>query len=343
MISSFISLYAFGVLLTDSIQTNAPHIMPWNENVLLETTSMPEKNEQNIAPIIKAKSAIVVDIKNGLVLYEKNIHTKLPIASLTKLMTTSIVLEENDIKEVSTISKNASKTEGSKIWLAEGEKITVENLLYASLINSANDSAVALAEHNSGTEKEFVKKMNIRAKELGMLSTNFVNSTGLDNDSIENENTSSNQQNYTNNSVNQTNNSSKNIQNNQKNELTEISTIKKENTKYNTSTAYDLTILARHSFGKSFIRRAVTKQELEIKSTNEYLTHKLKNTNGLLNSYLPVIGLKTGTTDSAGECLIAIIENPEGNDILTIVLNSPARYTESKILADWAIRTFTWR
>lgn len=328
MLSAFLSLYAYGVLLTDSLPTNAPHIMPWNENVLLEATKIPEKNQKNIAPIINAKSAIVVDMNNGIILYENNIHEPLPIASLTKLMTTVIVIEEIDPKETAIISKNAAHTEGSTIWLAEGEKITVENLLYAALINSANDSAVALAEHSSGTTEKFVEKMNNRSKELGMLSTNFVNPTGLDEDfHFELQSTLTTENQTIENSIlplekpiNKTSSKSRNI-----------------------STAYDLTLLSRYAFGKSFIRRAVTKKELQIASVNETLTHKLNNTNELLNSYLHVLGLKTGTTDAAGECLIAVIANENGNDIMTIVLNSPSRYKETKILADWALRTYTWK
>lgn len=307
--------------MTNEVPSNAPHIMPWNENVLLDATEIPEKNEKNIAPVIEAKSAIVVDINNGIILYEQNIHEPLPIASLTKLMTTTIVIEENDPKETVTVTKNAAQTEGSKAWLAEGEKITIENLLYASLINSANDAAVALAEHNADSVENFVKKMNTRSKELGMMSTSFVNPTGLDEDPTETENN----------------------QNSENNDDEKSQNLPEQSEYQNISTAYDLTLLARYAYGKSFIRRAVIKKELEISSINEVLKHQLKSTNELLDSYLPVLGLKTGTTDTAGECLIAIIENPEGNDIMTIVLNSPSRYKETKVLADWALRTYTWK
>ena len=180
MISTFLSLFTAGTLMTNDVPAAAPHVMPWNENVLLEVTDVPEKNEKNIAPVIEAEAAIVVDLKNGLILYEKNIHEQLHIASLTKLMTTTIVLEENDGSEVATVSQNAANTDGTKIWLAQGEKITVENLLYAALIESANDSAVALAEHNAGSVEAFVKKMNKKAYEIGLYSTSFSNPTGLD-------------------------------------------------------------------------------------------------------------------------------------------------------------------
>lgn len=313
MISTLLSLFTAGSLMTNELPAATSHVMPWNENVLLEATAIPQKKEQNIAPVIEAKAAIVVDLKNGLILYEKNIHEPLPIASLTKLMTTVIVLEENDRGEVATVSKLASQTPGKRIWLAQGEKITVENLLYASLIESANDAAMALAEHNAGTIEAFVEKMNKKSRELGLHSTKFINPSGLDSadDGLDHAST---------------------------NEAEKPGKAEDGNL----SSAYDLTLLGRYAYGKSFVRRAVTKKELEIASTNESLRHKLKSTNALLDSYLNVLGLKTGTTDTAGECLIAIIQNEEGNDILTVVLNSPARYQETKILADWTFRTYNW-
>lgn len=317
MLSTLLSLYTFATLTNGDLPASGPHIMPWNENVTLSASAIPKKKETNLSPVIDAKSALVVDLNNGMVLYEKDIHEQLPIASLTKLMTVIIVMEENNINEVVTVSRSASQTEGSKIWLANGEKITVENLLYASLINSANDAAMALAEHNAGNVTDFVNKMNKRTTELGLYNTHYTNPTGLDNDNfLEPEITSPD---------------------------TEIDTNTNPVTKLkNLSTAYDMAMLARYAYGKSLIRRTVSKKELEISSTNEVLTHKLKNTNELLSSYLKVLGLKTGTTDEAGECLIAIIQNDQGNDILTVVLNSPSRYKETKVLADWVFRTYQW-
>ena len=297
--------------MTSDVPSTAPHTMPWNESILLEVTTIAHKNEQNIAPVIEAEAAIAVDIKNGLILYEKNIHNPQHIASLTKLMTAIIILEENNLNEIATISKNAASTEGRRIWLTQGEKITVENLLYSVLIHSANDAAVALAEYNSKTIETFSEKMNDKAEDIGLLSTSFSNPTGLDEDELPPESSE---------------------------EVIEETTT----TDGNISTAYDMTLLARYAYGKSFVRRAATKKELEVASTNEVIKHKLQTTNELLDSYLNVLGLKTGTTDQAGECLISIIENEEGNNILTVVLNSPARFQETKILADWIFRSYTW-
>lgn len=280
----------------------------------------PIKKPEAIAPVIEAKSAIAVDLESGLILYEKNIHQPLPIASLTKLMTALIILEENNLDDVVTVSRTSAKTEGSKIWLAPGEKITVESLLYAILIHSANDAAVALAEYNSQDVTAFVKKMNKKSQEYKLLSTTFFNPTGLDEDEEETpplENTKNNA----------------NSQN------------KAEDTlplNDNTSTAYDLALLSKYAIGKSFMRRAVIKGEYEVTSTDGKLKHPLKSTNELLKSYLKVLGLKTGTTDQAGQCLIAIVENEQGKDILTIVLHSPNRYDETKLLSDWVFRSYQW-
>ncbi len=328
MIATLISLYAAGTLAFGDIVTPAAHTMPWSDNKLLSATAVPQRNAFEIAPVIKAKSAIAVDLNNGLILYEKNIHDPLPIASLTKLMTAIIVLEENDLKDIVKVSKKATTTKGSKVWLAPDEKITVENLLYAVLVHSANDAAVALAENNSGNEEKFVDKMNKKAAELGLVASKFINSTGLDEPAINNAEAGTRE---TPHAFQEANYAFDFLIGNDPKPETE-----------NYSTAYDLTLLARYAYGKSFVRRAAIKKELEISSTNGILTHKIKNTNDLLNSYLKVLGLKTGTTDNAGECLISIIENDEGHDILTVVLNSPSRYSETKILADWVFRAYKW-
>lgn len=354
MIGMLISLYAAGTLAFSDTTATSPHTMPWNDQTALSATPIPQKDPAEIAPVIKAKAAIAVDLKNGLILYEKNIHQSLPIASLTKLMTAVIILEENDVKEVTEISKKTSQTEGSKIWLAQGEKITVENLLYGALIPSANDAAMALAEFNAGTTEQFVAKMNQKALDLGLIATTYVNPTGLNDPpapAVPPKSTAA-----TGNSTTNENSDpptqiasvrilkpSADMENNPSDAASRLLLPESpEKSTQNYSTAYDLTLIARYAYGKSFIRRAAVKKEMEISSTDGKLTHKLKNTNELLDSYMNVLGLKTGTTDEAGECLVAIIENEQGHDILTVVLNSPARYSETKILADWVFRAYNW-
>lgn len=330
MITALFSLYSAGILMTNDVQATTPHLMPWDANQIIENSEIPKKDPANIAPVINAKAAIAVDLKNGYILYEKNIHNNLPIASLTKLMTAIIVLEENNVSDVVKVTRNATRIDGSKIWLAPDEKITIENLLYAALIPSANDAAMALAEYNGDTIISFVAKMNKKSEELGMVSTFFVNPTGLREDEDPAE------------AKPKTTKTDEKDAEEFVNPITLLNSKKIEKPRENISTAYDLTLLARYAYGKSFIRRAAAKKELEISSTSGALTHKLKNTNELLSSYLKVLGLKTGTTDEAGECLISIIEDDNNHQILTVVLNSPARYTETKVLADWVFRSYYW-
>ena len=138
---------------------------------------------ENITP--NAKSAILIEATTGKVLYNKNANVPVSVASLTKMMSLIIVMEniENgNLKkdEIITVSKNAKEMGGSQIWLEEGEKISVDDLLKGVTMASANDAMVALAERISGSEEEFVKLMNQKIKEYGLKNTNFKNSTGLD-------------------------------------------------------------------------------------------------------------------------------------------------------------------
>ncbi|OGO78059.1 MAG: hypothetical protein A2Y23_13140 [Clostridiales bacterium GWB2_37_7] len=127
-----------------------------------------------------AKAAIVMDVKTGRVLYSKNADQKLAMASTTKIMTTLVAIESGRLSETVTVSKKAAYTEGSSIYLKEGEKITVEELLYGIMLRSGNDASVAVAEHLGGSVAGFVEMMNAKAKEIGALNTSFANPHGLD-------------------------------------------------------------------------------------------------------------------------------------------------------------------
>ena len=128
---------------------------------------------------ICGETGILIDADTGDILYEKDAHKKMYPASTTKIMTALLVLEACELDEIVTIDAETPFTEGSRIYLIEGEQITIKDLLYSLLLESANDSAVALAKHIAGTEEEFVRLMNEKAKELGAHDTNFVNPNGL--------------------------------------------------------------------------------------------------------------------------------------------------------------------
>lgn len=134
---------------------------------------------------ISAPSAILVEAHTGKVLYEKNAYEQMPCASITKVMTLLLVFEAIESGKITfednvTASAHAAGMGGSDIWLVEGETMTVHEMIKATVVASANDAAVALAELVSGTEGEFVDKMNERAKQLGMTKTIFKNCNGLD-------------------------------------------------------------------------------------------------------------------------------------------------------------------
>ena len=136
----------------------------------------PSKNE----PEVEATTAILIDSKTGEVLFSKNENVQLTPASMTKIMTALLAIENLDMDTVVTIDDETPYTEGNIIYMHKGEKFTVEQLLKAMLVTSANDCAVALAKTMSGTIKDFSNLMNGKAKELGAKNTNFVNPNGLD-------------------------------------------------------------------------------------------------------------------------------------------------------------------
>ncbi|MCK4591846.1 D-alanyl-D-alanine carboxypeptidase [Candidatus Parcubacteria bacterium] len=141
---------------------------------------LPSKTQNADDFNIKAKSAIVLDIGTDSILYSKNSDEKKPIASLTKIMTALVILDNVDLNSMVTISRNAFDTDGRKDSLAVNEKIKAEDLLKIMLIRSNNTAAVSLAEHTSGNVEEFVKLMNKKAELLGLKNTNFSNPTGFD-------------------------------------------------------------------------------------------------------------------------------------------------------------------
>lgn len=127
-----------------------------------------------------ATAAILMDAESGRVLYEQNADRELLIASTTKIMTALAALREGDLSEVVTVSREAAYTEGSSMYLKEGERLTLETLLYGLMLCSGNDAAVAIAEHISGSQAGFAQLMNGIARELGMEHTSFANPNGLD-------------------------------------------------------------------------------------------------------------------------------------------------------------------
>lgn len=134
-----------------------------------------------------AKGAIMIEATTGKIIYEKNSDEQMPMASMTKMMTLLLIMEEiekGNLKwdEMVTASAHAASMGGSQIFLEVGEQMTVEDLVKGICIGSGNDASVAMAERIGGTEENFVKMMNDKVKELGLKNTNFENACGLDSD-----------------------------------------------------------------------------------------------------------------------------------------------------------------
>ena len=138
------------------------------------------ENGDRVPPYLSASSALLIQGETGRVILEKNSRERRPIASLTKLMTAVLVLERGCLNDWVTVSRRAAATRGSSLRLRPGQRVLLKSLLLGLLVKSANDAAVAAAEHVSGSEEEFVRQMNQKALALGLRDTHFANCHGLD-------------------------------------------------------------------------------------------------------------------------------------------------------------------
>lgn len=235
---------------------------------------------------ITAESAIVVEVETGMPLWEKNAHKRRAMASLTKMATALLVLEQGNLDVAVAISRDAPVVDGSKMGLLAGEEMTRNNLLAGLLIKSANDAAIALSLDLAKSEAEFVQKMNRRVHFLGLVDTHFENPHGLD-------------------------------------------------APNHFSTAFDLALLARTLLRFDEVRTLANTKTKTVSSVDEKFSHLLMNTNELLWSDFPIFGLKTGTTDEAGQCLVALVRSHQ-REFLIVVLGSTNRFQDVKALL-WAI------
>lgn len=295
MIRSLITLFLLASLHSspDSSGEMLRESLVFDPAQLLEISQIPSVKIGSTQPVIQASSALLMDASTGVALYEKNARTRIPVASLTKIMTAILILDSHDLTEVVRVPESYTGLESTRIWLQKGERITVENLMIGLLVRSGGDAALALASHHSGSVEKFVDEMNARAKALGLLHTQFKNPIGLDEEG-------------------------------------------------HFSSAYDMAILTKYAMRNPDFRRYVQMTEATITSVDGRITHRFENTNKLLNSYLNILGVKTGTTDEAGESVINWARNAEGHELIAVVLDSPNRFQENKALLDWGFRNVEW-
>ncbi len=131
---------------------------------------------------ISAKSYVVMEQSTNSVIFSKNMDVRMKPASTTKILTAICAIENARLTDLVTVSKNSAYQEGSSMYLKEGDKITLENLVYGLMLNSGNDAAVAIAEHIGGSVEKFSNIMNNKAKDIGAKNSNFENPNGLDSD-----------------------------------------------------------------------------------------------------------------------------------------------------------------
>lgn len=258
-------------------------------------------------PQITAEAGVIIDANTGLVLFDKNKDVKLEPASITKVMTALLALENLDMKKKVIIDEETPFTEGSRIYLLEGEEVTVEDLMYALLLESANDSAVAIAKEVSGSVEEFVKLMNKRAKEIGAKNTNFVNPHGLHEDGHVTT-------------------------------AYDMALIAQEAMRNQDFRKFILTY--RHVIEKT------NKQPTRFLYNTNRLIYDEKtkvDANGILRpaKYDGTTGIKTGYTPEAGGCLITGAEK-DGSEFIAVVLKSTdlGRFGDGITLLDFAFANY---
>lgn len=259
-------------------------------------------------PSITAKAAILIDAKTGQVLYEKNANDQLYPASTTKILTGLLAIENSNLNDEVVIDKEATLgIDGSHIALEPGEILTMEDLLHGLMIESANDVAKAIAIHVAGSVDEFAELMNKRAKELGANNSNFVNPNGLPNDE-------------------------------------------------HLSSAHDLAMITKHALNNDIFANIVKEYKYTIETTNKKNENRyLKSSNRMLYSnekinvngnsvsikYDGAIGVKTGYTQQAQQCLVSAAKRGD-QTYIAVVLGAVGTnvYVDSHKLLNYGFDNF---
>lgn len=241
---------------------------------------------RSVPDSVSSRAIVVLDADTGQVLMDVNGDVPLPPASLTKLMTALLILEESNLQDRVTMI-DADLIGGANMGAQAGATYTVEELLWGLLVPSANEAAMALARHHSGQVHVFVQRMNLRAQELGLTNTSFVNPEGFDEEG-------------------------------------------------HRASAKDLLTLTRLLWQNPLFREIVGSTDVSIGGRS------LRTTNELLGVDPQVNGVKTGTTDEAGQCLILSI-NREGHQFYIAVMNSQDRFADARVLKAKIEESYIWR
>ena len=271
---------AFSVLPSDmevKIDSFASALCVGNANVMTNTSV-------NMA---EANAAALFDLNKSGIIYAKNLHQRLQPASLTKVLTALVALEEGNPDDIIRVTKEVKITESGATLcgLEEGDTLTMNQALHALLIHSANDAANAIAIHLGGSLEGFSVMMNEKAKQLGATNSNFVNPHGLTHDDH-----------YT--------------------------TIYDLYLIFNKAVQYEIfnQIIHMVDYKTSYQDKDGNEKEMEFSSTNLFLRGQYDSPNKVT-----VIGGKTGTTNAAGNCLILLTKDASGNPYISVILRSKER------------------
>lgn len=275
------------------------------------TGFLPDRKKNCADLKLWAGSSVSIDVDSGTILHYDEGRRQTQIASLTKIMTAILVMENvKNLDEEATIAREALNVSGTVVGcptsvfcngnrMYVGEEVAVRDLLKAMLLNSANDAATALAIHISGTEEKFVEKMNQKAKSMGLIDTHFCTSSGLEIDGRENECYSS---------------------------------------------AYDIARIGVASMKYKLIWDTMKISEGQFYSTDGKYMHLLKNTDLLLGNISNCLGGKTGFTPLAGKSLLMGSTDATGkHKIISVLLNDEDRWEDMKLLMNWINNNYEWK
>ncbi len=258
------------------------------------------KTELDSNLILTSRAAVVVDLENQKIIYQKEAEQKFPIASLSKLMAAIVFIEsdvdldkeiiftEEDNEDLKTYFPNGEAI--NSLYIKPGEKLKVKDLLYSSLVGSANNAILALVRSAGPTRKEFVKKMNEKAKILGLENTFFKDPTGLD--------------------------------------------------AGNVSTALEVAKLADYAFKNGLINKITTTAKYSFQTINTKKWYSVINTNWLINSLPGLFGSKTGYLSEAGSCVAAGISENDKKFIIVLLgtKDSKTRFEELKYATEQTLK-----
>ncbi|MFA9288901.1 MAG: D-alanyl-D-alanine carboxypeptidase family protein [Weeksellaceae bacterium] len=290
MKNRFIILFLFFSLLFLFYPGDSPfyQIIAYERETFLQNNAAPSLNirpipttKGQVSPELTALGVYVVELDTFTPVFERNANLQLYPASTTKVITSLVTRELYKPEDV--ISVQVATAEGQLMGLVPGERLTIENLLYGTLVHSGNDAAYALATDRG--YQDFVQKMNAKAAQLGMKNSHFTNPAGLD-------------------------------------EPGQL------------SSSYDLALAARALLNDPYLRKIVGTKEITISDEDFNIFHPLTNVNQLLGEIPGLGGLKTGSTELAGQNLISFYRY-QGHDYIIVVMKSEDRFLDTTALVNW--------